>query len=120
MLLRQTEPGANGCAGRSNSTERSALHFALGANQKADSASKRAGGRRQYRELSGGTNFGLAQIESVDALEIRWPSGLRQRFEQLPINTSIRITEGADRWEFVYRRDSGGRPEEPEVSLVSV
>jgi tetratricopeptide (TPR) repeat protein len=73
-----------------------------------------AGGRKQYREIGGGTNFGclpceqhfgLAQIEEIDALEIRWPSGLKQRFEKPPINTTIRIVEGADRWEFVYRKD---------------
>ena len=78
-----------------------------------------AGGRRQYREVGGGTNFGclpceqhfgLAAIEAVDALEIRWPSGLVQRLEGLPINDSIRITEGEDRWSPVYRRESRTEP----------
>ena len=44
-----------------------------------------AGGRKQFREVSGGSNFGclpfeqhfgLAAISKVDALEIRWPSGI--------------------------------------------
>ena len=52
----------------------------------------------------------LAAIEAVDALEIRWPSGLVQRLEGLPINDSIRITEGEDRWSPVYRRESRTEP----------
>lgn len=72
-----------------------------------------AGGKRQYREVGGGTNFGclpaeqhfgLASIESVEALEINWPSGLKQRFENPPINTSIRIREGQPKWEEIYHR----------------
>jgi tetratricopeptide (TPR) repeat protein len=63
----------------------------------------RAGGCEQYREVGGGTNFGclpfqqhfgLAQIEKVDSLEVRWPSGLVQRFEHLPVNRAIRVHEG--------------------------
>jgi tetratricopeptide (TPR) repeat protein len=70
-----------------------------------------AGGAKQYREVNGGTNFGclpfeqhfgLAKIDKVDALEIRWPSGLRQRWENPPINDTIRVTEGQDGWETVY------------------
>jgi hypothetical protein len=67
-----------------------------------------AGGREQHRVINGGSNFGclpteqhfgLAQLESVDALEIWWPSGLTQRFECPPINKTIRITEGQGHWE---------------------
>jgi len=70
-----------------------------------------AGGRAQYREISGGSNFGCLPFEqhfgledtaAVDSLEIRWPSGLVQRFESLPINTSIQFTEGQDSWAPVY------------------
>jgi hypothetical protein len=70
-----------------------------------------AGGRRQYREVSGGSSFGclpfeqhfgLGDLTAVDALEIRWPSGLRQRLDDLP----IRITEGQDAWADVYREAS--------------
>jgi hypothetical protein len=62
-----------------------------------------AGGREQHRVVNGGSNFGclptqqhfgLGQLERVDALEIWWPSGETQRLENLPVNTSIRITEG--------------------------
>lgn len=70
-----------------------------------------AGRRKQYREVGGGSNFGclpheqhfgLADVSTVDSLDIRWPSGIRQRFEGLPINITIQITEGADSWTDVY------------------
>lgn len=69
-------------------------------------------GKHQYREVTGGTNFGclpfeqhfgLAKATSVERLEIRWPSGLVQRFEDLPINDTILITEGEPSWAEVYR-----------------
>ena len=41
---------------------------------------------------------------SVDALEIRWPSGLHQRVENPPVNETIRVVEGLTDWEHVYRR----------------
>ena len=74
-----------------------------------------AGGKKQYREVGGGSNFGclpleqhfgLASLTKVDALEIRWPSGLRQRVEDPPINDTIRITEGQAAWVKVYNRES--------------
>jgi len=70
-----------------------------------------AGGKKQFREVSGGTNFGclpleqhfgLANIVKVDALEIRWPSGSRQRFEGLPVNKTLEFTEGQSAWGDVY------------------
>jgi hypothetical protein len=72
-----------------------------------------AGGGKQMREVNGGTNFGCLPYEqhfglgtgsAVDALEIRWPSGLTQRIENPPVNDTIRITEGQAGWEPVYRR----------------
>ena len=71
------------------------------------------GDKKQMREVGGGTNFGclpyeqhfgLGALTAVDALEIRWPSGLRQRVENPPMNSTIRITEGQPTWEEVYRR----------------
>jgi tetratricopeptide (TPR) repeat protein len=76
--------------------------------------SLQAGGRKQFREVSGGSNFGclpfeqhfgLAGILAVEAVEIRWPSGLRQRFEGLPVNCSLEFTEGESTWKDVYRKD---------------
>ncbi len=72
-----------------------------------------AGGRDQHRLVAGGTgfgslpleqHFGLANLTRVDALEIWWPSGLRQRIENPPVNDTIRITEGRNPWDLVYRR----------------
>ena len=72
-----------------------------------------SGDARQTREVGGGTNFGclpceqhfgLADRTQVEALEIRWPSGLRQRVENPPVNDTIRVTEGRADWESVYRR----------------
>ncbi len=66
-----------------------------------------AGGREQHRVVNGGSNFGclppqqhfgLAQLTSVDALEVWWPSGLRQRFEGLPVNQRVCIVEGESAW----------------------
>jgi len=77
-----------------------------------------AGGRKQFREVSGGTNFGclpfeqhfgLAGILKVDAVEIGWPSGLKQRFEGAPVNSTVEFTEGGSTWKDVYR--NCGRPQ---------
>jgi hypothetical protein len=70
-----------------------------------------AGGRKQHRELSGGSNFGCLPLEqhfgfgdiaAVDAVEIRWPSGLKQRFEKPPINKTLHFTEGSEGWKEAY------------------
>ncbi len=66
---------------------------------------------QQMREVGGGTNFGclppeqhfgLGKLTEVDALEIRWPGGARQRVENPPVNSTIRVTEGRPGWESVY------------------
>jgi hypothetical protein len=71
-----------------------------------------AGGRRQYREVSGGSSFGclpleqhfgLGDLTTVDSLEIRWPSGLRQRLDHPPTNRTIPITEDQGGWVDVYQ-----------------
>jgi tetratricopeptide (TPR) repeat protein len=72
-----------------------------------------AGGKKQYREVSGGSSFGclpfeqhfgLADISKVDAIQIRWPSGLVQRFTDLPANDTLNFTEGERAWQRPYRR----------------
>jgi len=77
-----------------------------------------AEGRKQYREVSGGTNFGclpleqhfgLARATSVDGVEIRWPSGLKQRFENLAVNNTVQFTEGQAGWKEVYKRPAKTR-----------
>jgi len=68
-------------------------------------------GRKQYREVAGGSNFGclpseqhfgLGEATSVESLEIRWPSGFHQNVKDLPYNKTIRITEGQEGFEDVY------------------
>ncbi len=75
-----------------------------------------AGGRDQHRQISGGPgfgclpleqHFGLAGLTKVDSLEIWWPSGCRQRIENPPLNDTIRITEGRDGWDRVYKHKRG-------------
>ena len=62
-----------------------------------------AGGREQHRVINGGSNFGclpaqqhfgLGNLDKVESLDIWWPSGGREHFEGLPVNTRVRITEG--------------------------
>jgi len=64
-----------------------------------------AGGREQHRVLNGGSNFGclplqqhfgLGKLTKAESLEIWWPSGLRQRFENLSANQLVKITEGEE------------------------
>ncbi len=70
-----------------------------------------AGGRSQYRLVSGGSSFGCLPFEqhfglgssrAVESLEIRWPSGLLQRLDGPPANSTVRIVEGREGWEPVY------------------
>ncbi len=79
---------------------------AIGARVRLD-----AGGRSQHRVVSGGTgfgclpfeqHFGLGTLDKVDAIEIRWPSGLTQRVDSPPANTTIRVVEGEHGWRDVY------------------
>jgi tetratricopeptide (TPR) repeat protein len=71
----------------------------------------RAGGREQHRLVSGGSgfgclpfeqHFGLGAVTQIEWLEIRWPGGHVQRFDQPPSNQSIRIVEGHACWETLY------------------
>jgi hypothetical protein len=69
-----------------------------------------AGDLKQSRFKVGGGSYlsshdprvvlGLAKHEKLDVLEIKWPqpSGLVQRFTNVPINRYITIVEGEDKW----------------------
>ena len=79
---------------------------AIGARVRVD-----AGGFSRHHLVAGGSGFGCLPYEQhfglgksgrVDALEIRWPSGLTQRTKNPPANTTIRIVEGRQGWEDVY------------------
>ena len=64
-----------------------------------------AGGHRQTKFLQAGSGFlsqhakeiffGVGGIEGVVHAYIRWPSGLTQTFEQIPVNRRIEIQEGS-------------------------
>jgi len=63
-----------------------------------------AGGRTQLRFVDGGNGFaaqssrrvffGLGAAERIDQLEVLWPSGVRQVFENLPAGRYVRLVEG--------------------------
>ena len=62
-----------------------------------------AGGARQIREMGASqshisnsvvpAHFGLGDAETVDAIEVRWPSGKTQRLENVPVNQELTIVE---------------------------
>jgi hypothetical protein len=72
--------------------------------------SYQAGDLKQTRFKVGGGSYlsshdprvvlGLGKHEKLDSLEIKWPqpSGLVQRFTDLPIDRYITIVEGEDKW----------------------
>jgi len=75
-----------------------------------------ANGKEQHRVVNGGSNFGclppdqhfgLGDLTHAEQLEVWWPSGLKQRFADLPANQKIWITEGQSQWE--NRRPSRDR-----------
>jgi hypothetical protein len=41
-------------------------------------------------------------MEKVEAVEVRWPSGLKQRFTDIPANKTLEFTEGVAAWRNVY------------------
>ena len=63
-----------------------------------------AGGRKIVRDLfmpNGSTGqgpaemlIGLGQVEKIDTLTLRWPSGKQQTFTDLPVDSILEITEG--------------------------
>ena len=64
-----------------------------------------AGGRTQLLEICGGNGFfcsneqrqfvGLGPCERLDVLEIQWPSGRRDRWDDLPTGVCLTIVEGS-------------------------
>ena len=65
-----------------------------------------AGGRKQTAEVvSGGSYFsqnsftlyfGLGTANRLDRVEVRWPAGDKQVWKNVPVNRTIRLTEGRD------------------------
>jgi enediyne biosynthesis protein E4 len=64
------------------------------------------GGIKQIREVRGGggynssndtrLHFGLGKEASISKVEVRWPSGLRQEFKNVPADVIHEVVEGAD------------------------
>ena len=42
--------------------------------------------------------FGLGKAEAVDALQVRWPDGEEQAFEDVPLNARILLRQGEEAW----------------------
>jgi hypothetical protein len=63
-----------------------------------------AGGRTYLRFVDGGNgfagqssariHFGLGSSTTIDSLEVRWPSGIRQVFAHVPVDRIARLVEG--------------------------
>jgi hypothetical protein len=63
------------------------------------------GGKTTLRFIDGGNgfasqgssrvHFGLGDATMIDRLEIRWPSGLKQTLEKLPVDRITKISEGS-------------------------
>jgi len=64
----------------------------------------RAGKLRQMREIKAGlsylssndlrVHFGLGTLDKADSLEIRWPSGLIERIENIRADQILKLDEG--------------------------
>src|SRR5437016_11951152 len=67
-----------------------------------------AEGYRQTKDLQAGSGFlsqhskdlffGVGKVQGTVRASIRWPSGLTQAFEHLPVNHRIEIQEGSDKF----------------------
>ena len=85
--------------------------FAVGAQ-----VTLRSGEMTQYREVEGGigfgsTNsypveFGLGELESIDQVEILWPSGGRQVLKSPPVDSMIEVKEYEEGWKVIHRGSS--------------
>ena len=75
-----------------------------------------AGSSYLSQDPPGETHFGTGAAGLIDRLEIRWPGGRSQSFEDLPVRATIRITEG-ERPEVLR---AGSQPEsEPGTALTA-
>ncbi|MCU1272569.1 MAG: ASPIC/UnbV, partial [Acidobacteriaceae bacterium] len=65
----------------------------------------KAGGRMRVDEVRSGSSyssssdmrlhFGLGQTEKIEFVEVRWPSGLQERFEGLSVDSIHQLKEGS-------------------------
>jgi tetratricopeptide (TPR) repeat protein/peroxiredoxin len=55
--------------------------------------------------------FGLGRSQRIVSVTVVWPSGLTQRFSDVPLNHRVRVEEGRDRLQTEpFRQASGSRP----------
>ncbi len=73
--------GAVGAQVRATAAGRTSLHFVDGGNGFAAQSSARV-------------HVGLGAATTIDRLEVRWPSGLRETFTSLPVDRIARLVEG--------------------------
>lgn len=64
----------------------------------------KAGGEGYLSQHDPRLLFGLGSAANVDWLDVTWPSGFVQRFENIPTGTHLRITEGRDQLETTSER----------------
>jgi len=84
---------------------------AIGARIKVAVRDRNGGSREVYAAVGNGSSFGastliqeigLGQAEEIVELEVRWPgSDSWQHFDDVPLDSRIRIIEGADRIELL-------------------
>jgi enediyne biosynthesis protein E4 len=96
-LLKNTGPHQNFISVRLTGTKSN--RSAIGARVSIEAA-----GRRQMDEVMSGSSFysqndmalyfGLGKAETVDRIEVRWPSGAKQEWKRVAANRVIRLTEG--------------------------
>jgi Flp pilus assembly protein TadD/peroxiredoxin len=95
-----------------------------------------AGGHQQVKYLQAGSGFlsqhskelffGLGDTEGTVRASVRWPSGLTQVFEQLPVNNRIELQEGVEEFRTKPFADSppayalGSEPQAKESLPLSV
>lgn len=56
--------------------------------------------------------FGLGNASRVDELQVDWPSGLTQRFSELPADCEVLLREGCTRWYNLRTQSAEQRAEE--------
>ena len=61
----------------------------------------KAGGRGFVSQGDGRLLFGLGDDREAEWLEVRWPSGARQRFEAIPAFATVKVVEGNPELEYL-------------------
>ena len=52
------------------------------------------GGGSYYSQSDFALYFGVGTAEKIDRIEVRWPGGEKQSWTAVPVNRTVRITEG--------------------------